>query len=112
MIKLLKRMRRQEALMALLCAVLVGVQVYFDLRLPDFMTQLTTLIKTPGSATADILDPGKTVSGAFTFGAHTYMPMIRVVVGVTWDDNMHQGKTCLYTTSELLDIGVDNKLII
>ncbi len=40
------------------------------------------------------------------------MPMIRVVVGVTWDDNMHQGKTCLYTTSELLDIGVDNKLII
>ena len=62
--------------------------------------------------TADILDPGKTVSGAFTFGAHTYMPMIRVVVGVTWDDNMHQAKTCLYTTSELLDIGVDNKLII
>lgn len=67
---------------------------------------------TSTSATADILDPGKTVSGAFTFGAHTYMPMIRVVVGVTWDDNMHQGKTCLYTTSELLDIGVDNKLII
>ena len=58
MIKLLKRMRRQEALMALLCAVLVGVQVYFDLRLPDFMTQLTTLIKTPGSATADILSVG------------------------------------------------------
>ena len=47
---------------------------------------------TSTSATADILDPGKTVSGAFTFGAHTYMPMIRVVVGVTWDDNMHQAK--------------------
>ena len=63
MIKLLKRMRRQEALMALLCAVLVGVQVYFDLRLPDFMTQLTTLIKTPGSATADILSVGSQMLG-------------------------------------------------
>mgnify|MGYP000054877724 CR=1 FL=1 len=68
---------------------------------------------TSTSATADILDPGKTVSGAFTFGAHTYMPMIRVVVGVTWDDNMHQAKPCLYhPRRELLDIGVDNKLII
>ena len=63
MIKLLKRMRRQEALMALLCAVLIGVQVYFDLRLPDFMTQLTTLIKTPGSATADILSVGAQMLG-------------------------------------------------
>ena len=63
MIKLLKRMRRQEALMALLCAVLVGVQVYLDLRLPDFMTQLTTLIKTPGSATADILSVGAQMLG-------------------------------------------------
>ena len=63
MIKLLKRMRRQEALMTLLCAVLVCVQVYFDLRLPDFMTQLTTLIKTPGSATADILSVGAQMLG-------------------------------------------------
>ena len=63
MIKLLKRLRRLEALRALLCAVLVGVQVYFDLRLPDFMTQLTTLIKTPGSATADILSVGAQMLG-------------------------------------------------
>ena len=58
MIKLLKRMRRREALMALLCALLVLAQVYFDLRLPDYMTELTKLIKTPGSATADILSVG------------------------------------------------------
>ena len=63
MIKLLKRMRRQEALMALACALLVAVQVYFDLRLPDYMTQLTTLIKTPGSETADILNVGLQMLG-------------------------------------------------
>ena len=58
MIKLLKRMRKREALMALICALLVVVQVYFDLKLPDYMTQLTTLIKTPGSETADVLSVG------------------------------------------------------
>mgnify|MGYP001125342186 CR=1 FL=1 len=58
MIKLLKRMRRREALMALVCAVLVVAQVYFDLKLPDYMTRLTTLIKTPGSVTSDILSVG------------------------------------------------------
>ena len=35
MIKLLKKMRRQEWLMAALCALFVLGQVYFDLRLPD-----------------------------------------------------------------------------
>ena len=58
MIKLLKRMRKREALMALICALLVVVQVYFDLKLPDYMTQLTTLIRTPGSETADVLSVG------------------------------------------------------
>ena len=57
MLKLLKNMRRREALMALLCLVFVVVQVYFDLRLPDYMTELTTLIKTSGG-TSDILSVG------------------------------------------------------
>ena len=62
MIKLLKNMRRKEVLMVLLCTVLVAVQVYFDLRLPDYMTDLTTLIKTSGE-TADILSVGVQMLG-------------------------------------------------
>lgn len=62
MLKLLKNMRRKEVLMVLLCTVLVAVQVYFDLRLPDYMTDLTTLIKTSG-ATADILSVGAKMLG-------------------------------------------------
>lgn len=58
MIKLFKQMRRKEALMALLCAALVVGQVWFELRLPDYMTQLTTLIKTPGSTSGDIWNVG------------------------------------------------------
>ena len=48
MLKLIKNMRRKEKEMALLCLVFVVVQIYFDLRLPDYMTELTMLIKTSG----------------------------------------------------------------
>ena len=58
MIQLLKRMRRREALMALLCAVLVVGQVYFDLRLPDYITELTKLIQTAGSSTGAFFSAG------------------------------------------------------
>ncbi len=58
MIKLLKRMRKKEWLMAGLCALLVLGQIYFDLRLPDYMSDLTVLIKTPGSTVSDIWGTG------------------------------------------------------
>ena len=62
MLKLLKNMRRKEALMALICLVFVVGQIYFDLRLPDYMTELTMLIKTSGQ-TADILNVGLKMLG-------------------------------------------------
>ena len=68
MLKLLKNMRRKEVLMTLLCAVLVVVQIYFDLRLPDYMTDLTTLIKTSGT-TADILSVGMQMLGCTLISA-------------------------------------------
>ncbi len=62
MLKLIKNMRRKEKEMALLCLVLVVVQIYFDLRLPDYMTELTMLIKTSGT-TADIAAVGLKMLG-------------------------------------------------
>lgn len=62
MLKLLKNMRRKEALMVLICLVFVVGQIYFDLRLPDYMTELTMLIKTSGQ-TADILNVGLKMLG-------------------------------------------------
>ena len=62
MLKLLKNMLLKEALMALICLVFVVGQIYFDLRLPDYMTELTMLIKTSGQ-TADILNVGLKMLG-------------------------------------------------
>ncbi len=63
MIKLLKEMKRREWLMAALCAVLVLGQIYFDLRLPDYMSNLTVLVKSPDSTMFDILHTGAEMLG-------------------------------------------------
>lgn len=68
MIKLLKNLRRREKLMALICLVFVVCQVYFDLRLPDYMTELTVLIKTSGT-TADIVNIGLKMLGCTAVSA-------------------------------------------
>ena len=68
MLKLLKNMRRKEIIMALICIVLIVGQVYFDLRLPDYMTDLTSLIKTSAS-TGDILNVGLKMLGCTAVSA-------------------------------------------
>ena len=63
MLKLLRNLRRQEWAMAAVCAVLILGQIYFDLALPDYMSSLTVLIKTPGSTLSDILHTGLEMLG-------------------------------------------------
>ena len=63
MIKLLKKMGKREVLMTVLCTLLVLGQVYFDLTLPDYMTDLTMMLNTAGSETSDILNVGLKMLG-------------------------------------------------
>ncbi len=63
MLKLLHNMRKSEWRMAAVCALLILGQIYFDLSLPDYMSSLTVLIKTPGSTMSDILHTGLEMLG-------------------------------------------------
>lgn len=63
MIRLLKKMRWHEWLMAFVAVFFVLGQIYFDLELPDYMSNLTVLIKTPGSTMSDILNTGGQMLG-------------------------------------------------
>lgn len=69
MIKLLKRMRKREALMCLLCAVLILIQIYFDLRLPDYMSELTMLIQNSSSEISSVLKIGLEMLGCVLVSA-------------------------------------------
>lgn len=49
--------RRQWAMIAA-SIVFIVIQVWLDLKLPDYMSAITTLVQTEGSAMADILTQG------------------------------------------------------
>jgi ATP-binding cassette subfamily B multidrug efflux pump len=54
MFRLLKRLQTAEWLQALVSLVFIVAQVWLDLKLPDFMSEITRLTQTPGSAISDI----------------------------------------------------------
>ena len=69
MLKLLKNMRTREILFAVLCIVLVVAQVYFDLSLPDYMTDLTRLMNTEGTQTSEVWTVGLKMLGCALISA-------------------------------------------
>lgn len=58
MIRLLKQMKSKDRWMVLLCVLLVGGQVYFDLTLPDYTKEITTLIGMESDVLADYFSAG------------------------------------------------------
>jgi len=58
MIKLLKQFKKQDFMIILLCFVFISLQVWLDLKLPDYMSSITVLIQTEGSKMGEILSKG------------------------------------------------------
>ena len=58
MFKLLKKLRKKDFLLILVCAGLIVFQVWLDLKLPDYMSEITQLVQTEGNTMAEILTAG------------------------------------------------------
>lgn len=58
MIKLLKNLNKKEILMIFIVLLLVILQVWLDLKLPDYMSEITVLVQTSTSSMNDILKNG------------------------------------------------------
>ena len=58
MIKLLKYLSKKEWLLALTALLFIVCQVWLDLTMPDYMSQITVLVQTAGSEMSDILYNG------------------------------------------------------
>ncbi len=58
MFKLLKKLDRKQYLIIFICFIFIVFQVWLDLKLPDFMSEITILIETEGSKMSDILLQG------------------------------------------------------
>ena len=58
MIKLLKNLGKKQWLLILVCLLLIICQVWLDLKMPDYMSQITQLVQTEGSQMSQILKNG------------------------------------------------------
>ena len=58
MIKLFKNFTKKDWLLILVCFVLIFIQVWLELRIPDYMSKITELIQTDNSTMSDIIKQG------------------------------------------------------
>ena len=58
MFKLFKNLTKKEVLYALICIMIVAGHVWLELRIPDYMSSITQLVKTEGSTMTAILEQG------------------------------------------------------
>ena len=58
MLKLMKNLGKKEYFLAFISVILIVVQVWLELKMPDYMAAITQLVKTEGSAISEILKNG------------------------------------------------------
>ena len=58
MFKLFKNLGKKELLMAFICLLLIFGQVWLELKMPDYMSEITVLVQSEGSQMNDILRNG------------------------------------------------------
>ena len=63
MLKLLRKFTKTEWLLSCGALAFIILQVWMDLTIPDYMSEITTLVQTEGSAMGDILTAGGKMLG-------------------------------------------------
>ena len=58
MLKLLKRFNKKDVFLIFVCIAFIVFQVWLDLKLPDYMSEITTLLQADGTDVKDILIQG------------------------------------------------------
>lgn len=58
MLKLFKNFKKREWLLMCVSLVFIVTQVWLDLKMPDYMAEITTLVQTPESTMTEILTAG------------------------------------------------------
>lgn len=56
--KLFKNLRKKDYLLILICAVIIFSEVWLELKMPDYMSNITVLVQTEGSKMSEILKNG------------------------------------------------------
>ena len=68
MLKIFKRLTVKEWLMMLLSVVFVCIEVWANLKVPDYMSSITKLLQNSSTKVADVMDPGWRMIGFSLLG--------------------------------------------
>ena len=68
MLKIFKRLTVKEWLMMLLSVVFVCIEVWANLKVPDYMSSITKLLQNSSTKVADVIDPGWRMIGFSLLG--------------------------------------------
>ncbi len=58
MIKILKNLNKKDVFIILICFILISAQVWLELKMPDYMSEITRLVQTEGSSFEEIIHNG------------------------------------------------------
>lgn len=58
MFKLFKNLTKKDVLYVVICITLIVFQVWLELKMPDYMSEITRLVQTEGSKMKDIIEQG------------------------------------------------------
>ena len=76
MLKLLRNMKKEQWLLVILVFVLIIAQVWLELKMPDYMSEITKLVQTKGSRMQDIL-----VNGGYMLLCTVGSLILSIIVG-------------------------------
>jgi len=106
MLKMFRYLKKRDWLYALVSLVFIIIQVFLDLKMPDYMSEITTLVQTGGSQMSDILTVGGfmllcalgSLAAAFTVGH--FVAKIAAGLSMTLREKVYE-KTMSFSMEEL-----------
>ncbi len=104
MIKLLKNLTKKDLLLALISFILIVFQVWLDLKMPDYMSEITVLVQTEGSKMKDILLNGGGML-LCAFGSLIAAVIVGYLISIIAADFSKRVRKKLFTKVQKLGLG-------
>ena len=101
MIKLLKNLGKKEWALAVVCFILIVGQVWLELKMPDYMSQITVLVQTEGSQMSEIIENGAYMLGCALGSLISAIIVGYIISGIAATFSMNVRKKLFYKVENL-----------
>lgn len=92
MIRIFKNLTKKESLFIVIAVAFIVLQVWLDLKLPDYMSEITTMVQTPGSELSEIITAGAKmlVCALGSFVSAVMVAVLAAKTGINFTANIRE----------------------